>query len=57
MQWARLMNAEWENGTHLLKGEVRKDMAGVTRQFPDQDGRFHWDDVLEDRKQCCATSI
>jgi hypothetical protein len=37
---ARLINAEWENGRRALNGE---DMGGVTGQFPDKDGRFHWD--------------
>ena len=39
---ARLMNAEWENGTRALKGG---DMQAVTGQFPDKDGRFHWDEA------------
>lgn len=39
---ARLMNAEWENGTRALKGE---DMQEVTGQFPDKDGRFRWDSL------------
>ena len=39
---ARLMNAEWENGTRALSGE---DMQGVTGRFPDKDGRFHWDET------------
>jgi hypothetical protein len=36
---AKLINAEWENGRRALNGE---DMGGVTGQFPDKDGRFHW---------------
>ena len=38
---ARLMNAEWENGTRALNGE---DMQGGVGRFPDKDGRFHWDE-------------
>ena len=38
---ARLLHAEWENGTRALRGE---DMVGVTGRFPDKDGRFHWDE-------------
>jgi hypothetical protein len=37
---ARLINAEWENGSRALNGE---DMGRVTGRFPDKDGRFHWD--------------
>jgi hypothetical protein len=38
---ARLIHAEWQNGSRALKGE---DMGGVTGRFPDKDGRFHWDE-------------
>jgi hypothetical protein len=37
---ARLIHAEWLNGSRALNGE---DMGGITGRFPDKDGRFHWD--------------
>lgn len=43
MHRARLINAEWENGIRALKGE---DMQGVTGRFPDKNGKFHWELIL-----------
>jgi hypothetical protein len=37
---AQIIDAEWRNGIRALNGE---DMQGVTGQFPDKQGVFHWD--------------